>query len=185
VPWIINSDGKIFRRNSSGTGWDLIPGRARDIDIGRDGSVYIIGAAASAWGGGYQIWKWNGTGWNLLDGGAEKIAVSPSGVAWVVNSRGEIFRRNSSGTGWNLMPAFDTGIDGTPGRARDIDIGANGSVFIIGTLTTSGGYKIYEWYEEIESRWYPVNGGATKITVSPEGVPWIINSAQTLYQRLH
>lgn len=186
VPWVVNSNGNIFRRNSRGTGWETLSGRAREIDIGADGSVYIIGAALSASGGGNEIWKWNGTGWTRLNGGAVKIAVSPSGKPWIIDNAGNIFQRNYSDTGWNRLPVFDTGIDFVPGRAKEIDIGADGSVFIISTLPVAGGYKCYKWNGNVWSTtaWYPTNGGAIKITVAPRGIPWMINSAEALYKRV-
>ena len=58
-PWVVNGINQIFRR-SNGT-WLRIPGRAQDIGIGADGSVWIIGAQAGIltdlgmWGSGSEV----------------------------------------------------------------------------------------------------------------------------------
>ena len=57
-------------------------------------------------------------------------------------------------------------------------MGANGSVWIVGTNPVAGGYGIYRW---TGSGWTPVPGGATRIAVDPSGNPWVVNSAGQIY----
>ena len=88
--WAINPDGAIYqkRRNS----WNKMPGEAREITAGADGSVWIIGMDRQA--EGYGIYKWNGSDWSKSDGAGRKIAVDRSGKPWVINDSGNIYVRN-------------------------------------------------------------------------------------------
>lgn len=65
------------------------------------------------------------------------------------------------------------------GHATDIGVGADGSVWAIGTDERSGGYGIYQW---LGSTWQRVDGGALRIDVGPDGVPWIVNDSQNIYR---
>lgn len=96
--------------------WKKIPGTARDISIGADGTAYVIGASAVA--GGYEIYKWNGSSWIHIPGGAVRVAVSPTGVPWVVSNDGGIFRLTNGA--WQKRP----------GLAKDIAIGRDGTVYV-------------------------------------------------------
>jgi hypothetical protein len=69
------------------------------------------------------------------------------------------------------------------GTANDIGIGADGSVWIIGTGAVSGGYGIWRW--KGKSDWQQVDGGAVRIAVDPEGRPWIVNSKGSIFRRLN
>ena len=103
----MNDAGLIFRRTAGG--WQLLPGAAKDIDVGADGSAWVIGTNPVP--GGFGIYRFNGSGWDNVPGGAVRIGVGPDGLPWVVNSGGSIFRRSSND--WQLLP----------GAAVDIDVG--------------------------------------------------------------
>ena len=60
------------------------------------------------------------------------------------------------------------------GLARDVGIGANGAVWIIGTNKVPGGYDIYRW---TGSAWQNIPGGGVRIDVDPQGNPWIVQDA--------
>lgn len=65
-----------------------------------------------------------------------------------------------------------------PGLGNDISIGANGSVWIVGTQQGTSGYPIYYWNG---NTWISISGLATRIAVAPDGTPWVINSAKQMY----
>jgi chitinase len=69
---------------------------------------------------------------------------------------------------------FNTG----PGAATDISVGANGSVWVIGTNVLPGGYGIYKWNG---TGWTKASGAAVKIAVDQRGNPWVINSSHHIY----
>ncbi len=66
------------------------------------------------------------------------------------------------------------------GAALAISEGANGSVWVLGTNSVSGGHGIYQWNG---TGWAPVAGGAVAIAVGPTGLPWLVNSAHQIFQR--
>lgn len=159
IPWVINNEDYIYRRANNT--WQLLPGRAKDIDISKNGSVWIIGA--NEVNGGYSIWYWHGTDWTPIDGGAVRIAVDPSDNPWIVNNEGYIYRRVNNA--WQLLP----------GRAKDIDIGEDGSVWIVGTNEVTAGYGLYQWNG---SNWDVKDGGAVRIAVDENGNPWVVNNGE-------
>jgi hypothetical protein len=65
-----------------------------------------------------------------------------------------------------------------PGGASDVAVGADGSVWIVGTGTVPGGYSIYHW---TGSSWSAVPGGAISIAVGPDGSPWVTNATNHIY----
>jgi hypothetical protein len=167
IPWVVNSKGEIFRR--IGTQWQTLPGRAKDIGIGADGSVWIIGADpvdVSDFG----IQRWTGTDWEAVDGATGiRIDVDRDGNPWVVNSKGEIFRR--TGTQWQTLP----------GRAKDIGIGADGSVWVIGTTPVgASNFRTYRW---TGSGWEMVDGKGVQISVDNNGVPWVATASGDIFRR--
>jgi hypothetical protein len=154
--------------NTTGARWENLVGAANDIDIGPDGSVWVIGTGAVP--GGFGIFRWTGSTWENVPGGATRIGVGPGGVPWVVNSNGNIFRR--TGNDWQVMP----------GAAVDVDIGPEGSVWVIGTdLQPAGGFGIHRF---TGTTWEKVEGAAVRITVGPQGVPWVVNDAGNIFRRV-
>ena len=150
--------------------WRPLPGRARDIGVGADGSVWIIGTKPIGAAGDFGIYKFIGNNWAGVNGGAVRIAVGPNGVPWIVNSAGQIFRRE--GDAWKPLP----------GRAKDIGVGADGSVWIVGTkpIGAAGDFGIYKL---TGANWTSVDGGGVRIAVGPDGMPWIVNSAGQIFRR--
>ena len=162
---IIVSTLLAFNAQANASDWSQMPGEARDIGVGANGSVWVIGKDKR--GGGFGIHEWAGNRWYRVVGGATRIDVAPDGKPWVVNSSNKIYRWN--GRAWQQMP----------GAARDIGIGANGSVWVIGTDKRSGGYGIYRW---AGSTWKRVGGGAVRIDVDSRGNPWVVNSSGKIYK---
>jgi hypothetical protein len=101
--------------------WQKLPGQARSIASGADGSLWTVGTIAMG-NGNYALYRWVGAGWVQANGAGVKVAVDGSGIPWVINAAGEIFV--SSGGQWKRVP----------GSARDIAAGADGSVWVIGAL---------------------------------------------------
>lgn len=158
--WIVNASGAIW-----GPGGRK-PGSARDIAIGADGTVFIIAADEPAPGNG-SIQRWDGREWRSVGGYGTRIAVDPRGQWWIVNSRNDIW-----GPGGRK-----------PGRARDIGIGADGTVWIIGTdspAPNNGG--IYRW---LGDRWSRVEGYGSAIAVAPDGKPWVVRANGEIWRLVY
>lgn len=170
-PWIVTRENRIFEW--TGTDWAERPGEARDIGIGADGSVWIIGTDPVP--GGYSIRRWTETSWEGVPGGAVAIDVyargdldeQRQGEPWMVNADHQISRWD--GSEWERQP----------GEAQDIGVGANGAVWIIGTTPTTGGYNIATWNGE---DWAAAPGGGVRISVNPDGFPFAVTDDQQLLQ---
>ena len=151
----------------------VVGGKATDVGVGADGSVYVVGDDSVS-AGGYGIYRVDSCGCRhkLTDVGALRVAVSPQGIPWVVSKTNLIFRYNSSTKAWDQMP----------GTATDVGIGADGSVFIIGTefATVTGGNIIEKWNG---SGWDKMPDCAgIHIAVDPHGTPWVVNKSNIVFQ---
>lgn len=80
-----------------------------------------------------------------------------------------------------FIRVHDAAIHGDP--ARDIGVGADNSVWIVKSdpEPTAGGYAIYRW-----DGWdfHRVDGGAVRISVGPDGLPWIIADTGAIFRRV-
>jgi hypothetical protein len=111
----------------------------------------------------------------------QTVASAPDGSAWVTTTGNQIYHVpapvNCSIPTWQLYP----------GAAKDIAVTSNGTVWVIGTNSTGGGYYIYYWNG---SSWVSVEGGATRIAAAPAGAindngqPWVVNTYQQILHRL-
>src|SRR6185312_6135134 len=71
---------------------------------------------------------------------------------------------------------------GLPGGMTDISVGANGSIWAIGSTPVYDGYPIYHWNPSTWM-WDQVEGAAARIAVDPTGNPWVVNSFGLIYRR--
>lgn len=67
-----------------------MPGTARDIGIGADGMVWVLGI--TSYYGGYDMYWWSGADWVFSQGTGVAISVARGGKPWVVNSFHDTFR---------------------------------------------------------------------------------------------
>lgn len=82
--WIVNSGGRIYNYSEKNKKWLSMPGRAKDIGVGADNTMWVIGATKEG-KAGYGIYRMNSNrkGYKKIPGSAEKISVDKSGNAWV------------------------------------------------------------------------------------------------------
>src|SRR5688572_2349431 len=148
--------------------WQLTDGVARDVGVGANGTVWVIGANAVQ--GGYAIYRRTGNAWVNVPGGAERIAVDPQGNAWVANSTKTLFRHD--GAQW---------VHVSNQSANDVGIGANGTVWVIGTNAEAGGFGIYRSTDQ-GANWIKVPGSAVRVSVDPQGNAWVVNNANSIFR---
>lgn len=156
-PWIVNDSHQVYRMIDGV--WQRLPGDARDIAIGADGTVWV------AAGGG--IYRWNGIDWDRFSGSGVRIAVDPLGIPWVIDHTDDIHQQIAGH--WVRRS----------GKARDIGVGADGSVWIVGTRNDNGGHGLYRW---TGNAWNQVQGSARQISVDPDGYPWVVSSGGDIYR---
>jgi Tectonin domain len=156
----------------TGDAWHQVPGLAKDIGVGANGSVWIIGTNPSATPDDFGAHRWTGTDWHGVEGGGVRIDVDPSGNPWMINSKDEIFRRVNDT--WERVP----------GSAQDVGVGADGSVWIIGTnpSATPDDFGAHKWTGK---DWQGVEGGGVRIDVDPSGNPWMVNSKGEIFRRVN
>lgn len=147
--------------------WQRLDGKARDIAAGADGTVWVIGANPEP--GGYDIYRRNGSSWTKVAGAGERIAVDSRGNAWIVNDTGNVLRFD----GAHFAPVNML--------ARDIGVGTDGSVWVIGTTAEPGGHSIYRSQDNGAS-WEKVPGAARRIAVDPRGQAWVVNDQNYIFR---
>ncbi|MFH5822816.1 tectonin domain-containing protein [Georgenia sp. AZ-5] len=168
-PWVVDAENRILEWD--GAGWIERPGTAHDIGIGADGSVWIVGTEPAP--GGYHIYRWTEAMWEEAPGGAVALDVYSRGdpdvrlqpEPWIVDADGYIARW--TGSEWSRQP----------GTARDVGVGANGTVWIIGTDAVSGGYAVATWNGE---GWASAPGGGLRVSVDADGFPYVVTDQNKL-----
>jgi hypothetical protein len=150
----------------TGSRWELRPGKATDIAIGRNGQVWVLGTETVP--GGFEVFRRDGGNWRKIPGGLVTLAVDPSGNAWGTNDQNTIFRFD--GRGWISLP----------GRALDIAVGAQGTVFCVGMQGQDGNADLFEW--DGSRKWNKISGRGMKIAVDQNDWPWVMNASNEIFR---
>ena len=156
-PWIVDREGRVLRLGPEGWAEVGAPETASDIGVGADGEAWIVRPNEA-------VARLNGDAWEDTDGRAVRVSVRPDGIPVVSNSEGRIFRLEGT---W-----IEDELDG---RARDVGVGSDGTLWVIGS---DGGT-----YRRLPTRWERVPGIATNISVAPDGAPWITDAAHDILRR--
>lgn len=145
------------------------PGYVRDLDIGANGSTFAIGGKDDAHPGNGWVYRWEGSNWKKFSGYGKRITVDKDGNPWLVNGLNEIWRFSAGA--WRKLP----------GAAIDIDAGANGDVYMLGTDNPAPGQgSVYKWNG---SSWTKIGGYGQRITVDPSGNVWLVNGSNAIWRR--
>jgi hypothetical protein len=171
-------------------------------------TAWVLGTAHNAQGD-YYIYQWNNYEWVQMPGAGTQLAVSPQGYPWQLNHAGQIYFWN--GGSWINVPGCATSISVGPAAAvynggaspAPNTYGSQyGDPWIIGCEGTVYQLQGAKWAPQATqvctnpSGCYPpvcnqagdCSGSPlppiqipAKIAVSPQGVPWIMNSAGNVY----
>jgi hypothetical protein len=167
------------------------------VDIGMDSQGYINAVGLDGFLYEYNMLK---NSWDKVKGYPEiqnlvRVDVGQNETPYVVNSSGEAFFLSCDNL-WERLP----------GCARDIGTGRGGEVFKIGCERRESGYKIYKLnckYQNQECKkcfryrknnntkykytisgkkcsWFGVDGGGVRISVHPNGNPFVIDDNQNI-----
>jgi virginiamycin B lyase len=136
----------------SAVSWVRIEGLGIDIGAGADGTVWGVGTDGT-------VWRYTDPSWEYMNlSGALRVDVDPQGSAWVVLENGEM--RHFDGSAWQVIP----------GNSRDIGVGADGTVWGVGT---DG--RVYRHGPGAPGDWQDMEGIETaRIDVDPHGVAWTV-----------
>ncbi len=168
-PWIVDFNGNIWRSTGGGQ-VTLLPGLARDIGIGANGAVWVIGTNSR--NDSYQVWSWNGSSWIADPGSGEEIDVDAAGRPIVDGVDGKIWIKDGGANqGWSQMTGFAddmgvgplacaTGEPGTPGGP---------AFWIVGHL--GGGGSVWNLFNGTWVQSTNVLSGVQQIAVDAHGTP--------------
>ena len=160
--------------STGGWRWEGIPGKATDIAVGGNGSVWAIGAIGSDGNGGVHLWNPATSSWDKPVGAGVRIAADGAGVVWVVNAAGYSYRKPPGAKDWERGQLPKVGaVEGLV----EIAAGTDGSVWGLAKGTVSGGHQLMRCVPGKGTHtWEQVGGGATSVSVGPDGLPWVVNS---------
>jgi len=180
VPLIAQSKTELPQRQVGR--WQTIDGSARDVGVGANGHVWIIGTNALP--GGYEVLRLENDVWKRIIAiqglpGAVRIDATPEGSAFIVNSNNDIYfyypvNQPVLGFPSRVPPLWIK----LPGKATDIGVGADKSVWMIGVHEAPGGNCIFRW-NGVE--WTNIPGGALRIDVAPDGNAWVVDKSGDVY----
>jgi hypothetical protein len=148
--------------------WIQLPGKANDIGVGANGSVWIIGYGS----GNREVYYWNGSNWTKIDGAGIHIDVDPQGNPWITNTSGELYQRiGGAGGYWQKIA--------TPQSANDVGIAADGGVYI----TTRVGGTADKVYKKTSTGWLAYFGTvASRVTATNGGSPIIVDPIGRIFR---
>lgn len=154
--WVVNKQDYVYRHD--GKRWRRLPGRAKDIGVGANGQMWVIGTNRE--GGGFGVYKWLGSKYQKVAGSGLNISVDAAGNPWLVNNAKAIYKHD--GKRWLRRP----------GAAYDIGVGAEGTVWVIGANREGGGFGIYRSSEGPNvTLWASQTQGAMNWR---RGVRWVV-----------
>lgn len=194
----VDPDGKAWRVKASGDihygdsqGWTKMPGKAKEIAVGQDGSVWSLGKKAVN-SNGHAVFKWNADAerWDkAATGTLSWIAVAPNGQPWGVNPPGKIFRGGPNPTPVPVplpqpKPAEvkETAISWkrvTGKDAKDIAIGAMGDAWIV---EKGNGNKPLYYRAFQDNKWVKAANGTVKVAAGKDGEAWMLKSNGHIYK---
>lgn len=171
VAWTTDTSGAIERQSSEH--WVDLQGGAIDIGVGTDGTVHVVGQDKVAGGSGVYRWQHGAKSFVKISDyhGAVRIATDGSGNAWIVDESNLIWTWDKANS---VFVKF-------PGAATDIAVGADGSIWCIGIQSVGGGYNI-RYFDKTKQSWVTISGGAVRISVLPNGNPWVVNNGNSIFR---
>ena len=139
----------------------------RNLSVTADGTVYVVvGAKLYKKAASSSVFR------EILtskSGDFFQIHVGPGGDIWILNQNSEVQEYTGS--------RFENRPKGTPQRAVDMDVGADGSVYVLDNST----YLLKKW-NATNGRFDAVNITQTfqRLAVTIEGRPWLANTSDGL-----
>lgn len=145
--------------------WALLPASvATDIAVGGDGSLWALSGVAVV--GGYALFHLTAFGWRPALAAGIALAVDAHGLPWLVDAAGSLLHFN--GTDWRVVR------DGL----HDVAVTADGAVWALAKESSTDGRAVLHRPApgdgEDSPEWVEAAMHAERITVAPDGTPWIV-----------
>jgi streptogramin lyase len=179
--WIVDGTGALaFVTRTGAHDAPRLPDgfRAEEISFGADRTLWVL-----ATGGGRQVVFRRRPGSDSLEivpvaVPLSRIAGAPDGTLWMVSARGEVLLLEPGAAECRRSPAGEE-------FATEISAGADGSVWIVSTVTRAGG-RIVRRRDGADGFWrdLPAPAAATRVAVAPDGMAWTVNARGVVW-RLH
>lgn len=174
----VGADVAAARVQAAGTinvTWSLISYGGKEIGIGgptgnAESSVWITGSWQN------YLYNWGGSGWISSSAQGMEIDIDTWRRPFVVGADGKVYGGNSAGTVWGSYPTDLT--------FSDIGVGSGGHhMWALGAtkLPGSNDYPIYRASSHATD-WTLWGGGAVRIDVAPDHMPWIVNSSGIVFE---
>lgn len=146
--------------------WEPLPGRAKDIGVGADGSAWIVGSGLT----NGDVYRWNGTDWTLVGGSGVFITVGANGDPWVVNVASDLYHRVNNQ--WVLITQS--------GSATGVGVGADGTVLLPGGNSCYCGpvsdQRLFKYTPA--SGFTDLPGDGHGAVIEPDGTGWWVLDSQ-------
>jgi hypothetical protein len=166
-PWGITTKGELYRND--GTLWHLVRNiTAQDIAIAYNGTVMVADTqnALQKYDPASGLFSRVASDGDGPPPSGVRLALSPQGAPWTLDANGYVSR--CDGSSCERLTA----------RARDIGIGPEGSVVILGTD------RILRRWDESAGEFQRIDSIADPVdalAVGPRGKPWLISSSSQVW----
>jgi hypothetical protein len=160
---------------TGGWRWDGVTGSALDVAVGGSTAWSLDASHLDGQGNGpVQSWDQTTSKWVTSGGAGVRIAVDGSGGRWVVNAAGDSFYSPfQDDNAWQKgQRAVVAGVEGLV----DVAAGTDGSAWALAKAAVAGGHQLMRGVPGSGTHsWRPVSGGATAVSVGPDGSAWVVN----------
>ncbi|MFN8634182.1 MAG: tectonin domain-containing protein [Chloroflexota bacterium] len=157
--------------------FEQLPGKALDVAVAPNGQIWKIGADNT-------LARLDGAAWVTVPFPQfpefrfpQRLAIGPDNTPWFVsragaipNLKGDNFQE-FGGFGAQIRPGEDT-------KAQDVSIGPSGPWIV----QTDGGVKQFDGFAD---RSLPIEGGARRIAVAPDGTAWVVRPDTKIFARIN
>ncbi len=149
--------------------WQRMPGKGKDISVGADGSVFVVGSGD----GNEPLYRWNGTAWENRGGSAVLVAVGPAGDPWALDKYSNL----AHFTDGQWQPVVQNG------SVTDVSVGTNGTVYVVGGAFCNCGKVFNEKIYRLDGTNF-VASGVSGVVVHPDpaGVLWSVDASTAIHR---
>lgn len=149
--------------------WERMPGKGKDISVGADGSVFVVGSG----NGNEPVYRWNGATWENRGGLAVLLAVGPKGDPWTVDKHSNMAHFQDG----QWVPIV------TDGTITDVAVGTNGTVYVVGGSYCNCGEVFNEAMYRLDgTNFVALSLSGVVIHPDPAGRVWTVDASTGIHR---